>query len=74
MQNRDVIKRLLEEQKTERKHQLDFIKGLEKTYDELNRQGWKLLDPFLQLISTWKQNLSVVERQIKTLEDLLRSP
>jgi len=29
MQRRDVIERLLEEQKMERKHQLDFIRGLQ---------------------------------------------
>lgn len=72
MQDRDVIERLLEEQKTERKHQLDFIKGLQTMYDKFDKQGWRPLDPLLQLINTWKQNLSLVERQIKVLENLLK--
>ena len=73
MQDRDVIERLLEEQRTEREHQLNFIKGLQNTYDELNKHGWRPLDSLLQLINTWKKNLSLVERQIKALEDLLKS-
>lgn len=72
MQDRDLIERLLEEQKTERKHQLDFIEGLQTKYDELNKQGWRPLDSLLQLISTWQQNLSLVEKQIKALEDILK--
>lgn len=73
VQDRDIIERLLEEQKTEREHQLNFIKGLQTTYDELNKQGWRPLESLLQLINTWKQNLSLVERQIKALEELLKS-
>jgi len=72
MQDKDLIERLLEEQKTERKHQIDFIKGLKATYDRLYKQGFSPLDSLLQLINTWEQNLSLVERQITELEGLLK--
>ena len=68
MQDRDIIERLLEEQRTERKHQLDFIKGLKSAYDEFYKKGFRPLDPLLQFINTWEQNLSLVEKQIKELE------
>ena len=72
MYDKDIIERLLEEQKTERNHQLDFIKGLQTTYDRLYKQGFRPLDSLLQLINTWEQNLSLVERQIRTLEESLK--
>ena len=72
MQNRDLVERLLEEQKTERNHQLNFIKRLRNTYDVLNEQGWKHLTPLVELIATWEQNLSIVETEIKTLENILK--
>ena len=69
MQDRELIEKLLEEQKIERKHQREFIERLKRFYDELDKHGFKPLGSLRQMISNWEQNLSLVERQIKTLED-----
>ena len=72
MLDKEVILKSIEEQKIERQHQIDFIKRLESTYDDLSKKGFQPLDPLLQQIATWRQNLSVVEEQINSLEDLLK--
>jgi len=73
MQERDSKEKLLDELKTERKHQAKFIQRLNQFYDELNKGGYKPLDSIRQMIATWGQNLSLVEKQIKELEEMLRS-
>ena len=77
MLDRASLERFLEEQKTERKHQLDFIGGLQTTYfnlhGELNKQGWKSMESLLVLMDVWGKNLSLAERQINELEQLLKN-
>lgn len=73
MQERGSKEKLLDELKTEREHQVNFIQRLNKFYDELNKGGYKPLDSIRQMIATWGQNLSLVEKQIKELEEMLRS-
>ena len=70
MGNQENIMKLLDELKTERRHQLDLLQKLEHTYDELNRKGFRPLSALLQLINTWKQNLSLVEKQIREVESI----
>ena len=69
MPEAETKKSLLDELKMERKHQEEFIRRLERFYDELNRNGYRPLDRVRQMIVTWEQNLSLVEKQIKALEE-----
>ena len=73
MQEREPEKQLLDELENERAHQIAFIRRLNRFYDELNKGGYRPLDAVHQMIATWEQNLSLVERQIKELEEMLRS-
>lgn len=73
MQEREPEKQLLNELENEREHQIAFIRRLNRFYDELNRGGYRPLDAVRQMIATWEQNLSLVEKQIKDLEEMLRS-
>ena len=73
MQEREPEKQLLDELENERGHQIAFIRRLNRFYDELNKGGYRPLDTVRQMIATWEQNLSLVERQIKELEEMLRS-
>ena len=73
MQEREPEKRLLDELENEREHQIAFIRRLNRFYDELNKGGYRPLDAVRQMIAAWEQNLSLVERQIKELGEMLRS-
>ena len=70
MQDKAWIEKVLEELKTERKHQLVVLRKLQTMYDEFRKQGFKV-DALLELIATWKQNISSVEEKIRELESLL---
>lgn len=73
MQEKEPREKLFDELKIEREHQTVFIRRLNRFYDELNKGGYRPLDVLRQVIATWEQNLSLVERQIKELEEMLRS-
>ncbi len=69
---REETEKMLDDLKTERQHQLDFLEKSRNTYNELNKKGFRPLNSLLQLIATWEQNLSLVERQIEGFEKMLR--
>ena len=73
MEEREYVEKLLDELKMESKHQLDFVERLRNIYDELSRNGFRPLNSLLHQIATWEQNLSLVEKQIKELEGILKN-
>ena len=70
MLDRATLENFLAEQKTEHKHQVDFVKGLRTEYyklcGEINKQDWKSMDSLLVLMDIWEKDLSLAERQVNT--------
>lgn len=71
MAKQEYLRKMLDEQETERQHQLNFIAQLKRMYGELDRKGFGPLNVFFRQITTWEQNLSIVEKQIGELERIL---
>ena len=63
MLDRATLENFLAEQKTEHKHQVDFVKGLRTEYyklcGEINKQDWKSMDSLLVLMDIWEKDLSL---------------
>ncbi|MGB8706596.1 MAG: hypothetical protein WCD72_01410 [Dehalococcoidia bacterium] len=70
--NKEIIKKLLQEQKEERQHQLKFIRNTKVFYQKLKDVGFQPLGSLLSLIATWEKNLSMVEKEINELEQALK--
>ncbi len=68
MAKQEYLRKMLDEQETERQHQLNFIAQLKRMYGELDRKGFGPLNVLFRQITTWEQNLSIVEKQIGELE------
>jgi len=70
-EKRELLKKLLDEQKNERQRQKAFIKKTQHDYDHLHKEGFEL-GALPVLITMWKDNLRVVEKHIEELERALK--